>query len=60
MAGDFYRGNRDAKVVVIEFSDFQCPFCRKHSLETQPVLDEQFVDTDQVMWVFKHFPAIRN
>lgn len=56
IAGDFYRGNPDAKVVVIEFSDFQCPFCRKHSLETQPTLDENFVDTDQVMWVFKHFP----
>ena len=56
MAGDFYRGNPDAKVVVIEFSDFQCPFCRKHTLETQPILDEQFVATDQIMWVFKHFP----
>ena len=56
MAGDFYRGNPDAKVVIIEFSDFQCPFCRKHTLETQPTLDEQFVATDQVMWVFKHFP----
>ena len=56
MAGDFYRGNPDAKVVVIEFSDFQCPFCRKHTLETQPALDEKFVETDEVMWVFKHFP----
>ncbi|MCE7983590.1 MAG: hypothetical protein DYG89_20650 [Caldilinea sp. CFX5] len=56
MAGDFYRGNPDAKVVVIEFSDLQCPFCRKHTLETQPILDEQFVATDQVLWVFKHFP----
>lgn len=56
MAGDFYRGNPDAKVVVIEFSDFQCPFCRKHTLETQPILDEQFVETDQILWVFKHFP----
>jgi protein-disulfide isomerase len=56
MAGDFYRGNPDAKVVVIEFSDFQCPFCRKHTLETQPILDEQFVATDQIRWVFKHFP----
>jgi protein-disulfide isomerase len=56
MAGDFYRGNPDAKVVIIEFSDFQCPFCRKHTLETQPTLDEQFVATDQVLWVFKHFP----
>jgi protein-disulfide isomerase len=56
MAGDWYRGNLDAKVVVVEFSDFQCPFCRKHVEETQPALDEQFVDTGDVMWIFKHFP----
>jgi hypothetical protein len=34
----------------------QCPFCQRHSLETQPVLDEQFVDTGKVLWIFKHFP----
>ena len=56
MAGDWYRGDLDAKVVVVEFSDFQCPFCRKHVEETQPALDEQFVDTGEVMWIFKHFP----
>ncbi len=56
MAGDFYRGDPAATVTVIEFSDLQCPFCRKHSLETQPILDEQFVDTGQIYWVFKHFP----
>ena len=56
MAGDHYRGNPDASVVVVEFSDYQCPYCRRHVEDTQPVLDEQFVDTDQVMWVFKHFP----
>ncbi|GIK75429.1 MAG: hypothetical protein BroJett021_44170 [Chloroflexota bacterium] len=56
MAGDRYRGNLDAKVVVIEFSDFQCPFCRRHVEQTQPGLDEQFVDTGEVLWIFKHFP----
>lgn len=56
MAGDWYRGNLDARVVVIEFSDFQCPFCRRHVEQTQPALDEQFVDTGDVMWIFKHFP----
>ena len=56
VAGDLYRGNPDAKVVVIEFSDFQCPFCRRHVIETQPTLDETFVETGLVMWVFKHFP----
>ena len=57
LAGDFWRGNPDALVTVIEFSDFQCPFCQRHTLETQPILDEQFVDTGDVMWIFKHFPV---
>ena len=56
MAGDYYRGNLDAKVVVIEFSDFQCPFCQRHVEDTQPALDEEFVDSGEVMWIFKHFP----
>ncbi|MBX2996952.1 MAG: thioredoxin domain-containing protein [Caldilineaceae bacterium] len=57
VAGDFWRGNPDAPLVVVEFSDFQCPFCRQHALNTQPVLDEQFIDPGDVMWVFKHFPV---
>ncbi len=57
MAGDFWRGDPDAPLTVIEFSDFQCPFCRQHTLDTQPVLDEEFVDPGTVRWVFKHFPV---
>lgn len=56
MAGDQYRGELDAPLTVIEFSDFQCPFCRRHHTETQPALDEKYVDTGKVLWVFKHFP----
>ena len=56
VAGDQYRGNLDAPVVVVEYSDFQCPYCRRHTLDTQPVLDEQFVETGDILWVFKHFP----
>lgn len=57
LAGDFWRGNPDAPITVVEFSDFQCPFCQRHTLDTQPLLDEQFVDTGDVMWIFKHFPV---
>ncbi|MBK8047682.1 MAG: thioredoxin domain-containing protein [Anaerolineales bacterium] len=56
MAGDQHRGNIDAKITVIEFSDFQCPYCEQHVTATQPTLDEKFVDTGEVRWVFKHFP----
>ncbi|MFN8440767.1 MAG: thioredoxin domain-containing protein [Caldilineaceae bacterium] len=55
-AGDYYRGNLDASVVVIEFSDFQCPYCKRHEADTQPTLDEQFVNSGKVLWVFKSFP----
>jgi protein-disulfide isomerase len=56
MAGDPYKGNPQAKLVVVEFSDFQCPACRKHALEVQPAVDKEFVDTGKIQWVFKHLP----
>jgi protein-disulfide isomerase len=56
IAGDQTRGNVGAPVVVVEFQDFQCPFCKQHGEKTQPTLDEAFVDTGKVRWVFKHFP----
>jgi protein-disulfide isomerase len=56
LAGDQFKGDPAAPVVVVEFADFQCPACRRHALETQPRLDEAFVDTGQVRWVFKHLP----
>ena len=37
--GDPYKGNPGAKLVVVEFADFECPSCRRHALETQPALD---------------------
>jgi protein-disulfide isomerase len=56
LAGDPYKGNPDAKLVLVEFSDFQCPSCQRHALEAQPTLDKRFVETGEVMWVVKHFP----
>ncbi len=56
MAGDQTRGSADAAVVVVEFSDFQCPYCKQHAERTQPELDKSFVDTGAVRWVYKSFP----
>ena len=56
VAGDMYKGSSDAPIVIVEFSDFQCPYCSQHALTTQPILDEVFVNNGEVMWVFKHFP----
>ena len=56
VAGDPYKGKPGARLVVVEFADFECPSCRRHALETQPSLDKRFVETGDVMWVAKHFP----
>jgi protein-disulfide isomerase len=55
-AGDAYRGNPDATVVVAEFSDFQCPACASFVAETQSRLDQTYVDSGKVLWIFKHLP----
>jgi protein-disulfide isomerase len=56
MAGDPYKGSLEAAVVVVEFSDFQCPSCRRHALDTQPAIDEELIKTGKVRWVFKNLP----
>ena len=49
--------NGDAKVLVVEFADFQCPQCRVQYLALKPVFDE-FAERagKDVKWVLKHYP----
>lgn len=55
-AGDAYKGNPQAKLAVIEFTDFQCPACRTHAVEAQPAIDTALVSPGKVLWVVKHLP----
>ena len=49
-------GSASAPVTVYEMSDFQCPFCRRHALETMPTLEREYVKTGKVRWIFINFP----
>ena len=49
-------GNKNAKVTVYEFSDFQCPFCAKFYKETFSQLKAKYIDTGKIKLVFRHFP----
>jgi protein-disulfide isomerase len=49
-------GDPKALVTVYEMSDFQCPWCRKHVMETWPVLKREYVNTGKVKFVFINFP----
>lgn len=49
-------GNKDAKVTLIEFSDYECPFCKRHFDQTYPQLKKDYIDTGKVKLVFRDFP----
>ena len=51
-------GDESARVALIEFTDYQCPYCRRHSLSTKPQLVRDFVDTGKVRYVVREFPIV--
>jgi len=56
MVGLFAKGSETAKVGVVAFSEFHCPYCARFAQETMPALQERFVDTGVVRFAFWHFP----
>ncbi len=54
--GGLVLGQADAPITLLEFSDVQCPFCRKWVRETEKLIRENYVDTGKVKIVFRHYP----
>jgi protein-disulfide isomerase len=51
-----FLGNKAAKVTLVEFSDYQCPFCARHNQLTMPPIMKEFVDAGKVKYVLRDFP----
>ena len=49
-------GDEDADVTIIEFSDYQCPFCEKFYSQTLPLLKKDYIDTGKVKLVYRDYP----
>ena len=49
-------GNSDAPVTIVEFSDYQCPFCRRHASTTLPELRKEYVDSGKVRYLHRDLP----
>jgi protein-disulfide isomerase len=47
-------GNPDAKITVVEFADYQCPFCKRYHDAVGPYLLKQYADTGKIKFVYKH------
>lgn len=50
-----FRGDPNAPVTIIEFGDFQCPFCGRFAAQTEPQLDEQYIQSGKVRFGYFNF-----
>jgi protein-disulfide isomerase len=56
VSGDPALGADDALVTLVEFSDYECPFCIRHFTQTMGEIDEKFIRSGRIQYVFKDFP----
>lgn len=56
LAGAPTLGSKTAKYVLVEYSDFQCPFCERFYSQTELQLRKDYVDTGKIQFIYKHFP----
>lgn len=54
-ADDHILGNPNAPIVIVEYSDYDCPFCKNYH-ETMTRIMNDYGSTGQVAWVYRHFP----
>ena len=50
------QGQADAPLTLVEFTDYQCPYCARHSKTVLPQLIKAFIDTGKVRYVLRDFP----
>src|SRR5579871_6885268 len=48
VAGESFKGGADASVAIIEYADFECPFCRRFEHDTFPQIEAAYIGTGKV------------
>ena len=56
VAQDPAKGNQNATLTLIEFTDYQCPFCSRHTKSTLPQIEKDFIETGKIRYVLRDFP----
>lgn len=54
-SGDFVLGNQNAPVTIIEYADFQCPYCGNFFKNVEPILRENYIKTGKVKFIYRNF-----
>ncbi len=53
---DSIKGDPDAPVTIVEFSDYECPFCARFYSQTLSQIDEKYIKTGKVRLIYRDFP----
>lgn len=53
MADDNSMGDPNAPIQIVEYSDFQCPFCERFYTDTEPLLEQGYIDTGKVRFTYR-------
>ena len=56
ISGANIKGNENAPITIIEFSDFECPFCARFYTDTFSQIEKEYIDTGKVKVAYMHFP----
>lgn len=50
------RGSRTARLVIVQFSEFRCPYCGQFARETLPAIEKEYLETGRASMAFRHLP----
>jgi len=58
VAGELYKGEPAAKVAIIEYADFQCPFCRRFESQVYPNIRDSYIQTGKLKYFHRDMPLV--
>jgi protein-disulfide isomerase len=58
LARPMARGDENAPITIVEFADFQCPYCAEYERSVAPQIDAEFIRTGRAKFLFSDFPLV--
>jgi protein-disulfide isomerase len=54
--GDYFLGSKNAPLTMVEFTDYQCSFCRQFHITTFPEIRKEYIDTGKMRFISRDLP----
>src|SRR5262249_33181040 len=56
LTGAPFKGSTTSPVVLVEYSDYECPFCIRHFTQVMPQIEAAYIQTNKIRYTFRDFP----